>query len=333
MKTSKIILLLISLSFFAFKTLKTNPAVLFLNALNNEQKSKALLDFNDPLKDKWHYLPHSMFVREGISIKELQHEQKQLLFNLLQTSLSKSGYNKTRKIIDLENVLAKISGDPVYRDSEKYYATFYGNPATDKIWSWSFEGHHISLNFTISGKKTSFSPRFFGSNPATITTGKRKGERTLYKEDDLALKLINTFSKDQKQQASLKNRPFKDIYTKNKSKVKALKTTGISFKDLNKEQQKELLQLITVHIAYMPEEKAANKLNKIKEEGLDAIHFSWSGAYQVNKPHYYRIQGKSFVAEFDNLQNNAKHIHVVWRDFNGDFGRDLIREHYEKVPH
>ena len=79
----------------------------------------------------------------------------------------------------------------------------------------------------------------------------------------------------------------------------------------------------------MPEKVASIRMKKIKEEGFNAIHFAWYGATQVDKPHYYRIQGKSFLIELDNIQNNAKHIHVVWRDFNGDFGRDLIKEHYK----
>ncbi|MEP1488733.1 MAG: DUF3500 domain-containing protein [Algibacter sp.] len=330
MKSNKIILLLLTLSFFAFKNSKINPAVTFLNSLNKDQKSIALLDFDDPLKDKWHYLPHSMFIREGISLKELQPKQKKLFFNLLKSSLSESGYNKTLKIINLETVLAEISGDPVFRDSEKYYATFYGNPETDKIWSWSFEGHHISLNFTISGENTSIAPRFFGANPTTISSGKRKGERTLDKEDDLGLEFVNTLNDNQKQKTIIKDVPFKDIFTKNKSEVSPLETVGIPFKDLNKSQQELLLQLINIHIESMPEKVATIRLKKIEKEGFNNIHFTWFGATQIDKPHYYRIQGKSFLVEFDNSQNNAKHIHVVWRDFNGDFGKNLIKAHYIK---
>lgn len=327
------LLLVLSLSFFAFKIHKTNPAVTFLNALNQEQKNKALLDFNSPLKDKWHYLPHMKFIREGIPIKELQPRQKKLFFNLLKTSLSNSGYNKALKIMDLENVLAELSGDYIYRDSEKYYVTFYGNPETDSIWSWSFEGHHLSLNFTISGEKTSITPRFFGSNPANIDFGKRKGERTLGEEDDLGLEFAKTLNNNQKPKAILKTAPFKDIVTKNQSKVTQLNPLGISYNDLNKTQQALLIQLINLHIESTPKKEASIQKRKIEKEGFNTIHFAWSGEMELNKPHYYRIQGKSFLIEFDNFQNNANHIHVVWRDFNGDFGKDLIKEHYNKSHH
>jgi len=333
MKKNILLLLLASFSLLAFKNLKLNPAVTFLNSLNKEQKNIAMLPFNSPLKDKWHFLPHSMFIREGISLKELNSKQKNLFFKLLEASLSESGYDKTLKIIDLETVLAEISGDTIFRDSEKYYASFYGNPKTDKIWSWSFEGHHISLNFSILNGKTVIAPRFFGANPATITTGLKKGERILDKEDDYSLVLINSFNDNQKQKAIFKETSYKSFITKNKSKVVPLKPIGISFKDLDKSQQSLLLKLINVHIASMPKKIATIRMEKIKKEGFNSIYFAWAGATEVNKPHYYRIQGSSFLVEFDNLQNNSKHIHTVWRDFNGDFGRDLIKEHYHKSPH
>jgi hypothetical protein len=74
-------------------------------------------------------------------------------------------------------------------------------------------------------------------------------------------------------------------------------------------------------------------MNNIRAEEFNAIRFGWAGSTKAGKPHYYRIQGKSFLVEFDNVQNGANHIHTVWRDFNGDFGRDLIKEHYEHSHH
>ncbi len=52
------------------------------------------------------------------------------------------------------------------------------------------------------------------------------------------------------------------------------------------------------------------------------IHFGWAGGLEAGQPHCYRIQGPSFIIEYDNIQNEANHIHTVWRDFEGDFGRD-----------
>lgn len=312
---------------------KNNFPTAFLNSLNPDQKKKAVLPFDEASREKWHYLPSTMFDREGIQLNELTKEQKDLAFKLLESHLSKTGYNKTLQIIELEKVLAEIENNPRTRDPEKYHIAFYGNPASDRQWAWSFEGHHISLNFTVFDDKISIAPRFLGANPATIDGGKRKGERTLADEEDLGLELINSLSADQKQMATIQNSTFFDIVTRNKSEVSPFDSFGIKAKALSKTQQDTLQKLINVYLSVMPKELAEKRSNNLKEEEFDKISFGWAGATENRKPHYYRIQGKTFLIEFDNTQNNANHIHSVWRDFDGDFGRDLIREHYKKSDH
>jgi hypothetical protein len=73
-------------------------------------------------------------------------------------------------------------------------------------------------------------------------------------------------------------------------------------------------------------------LKKIEQAGWDKTYFAWAGGLEKGDPHYYRVQGPTFLIEYDNTQNNANHQHIVWRDFNGDFGADLIAEHYAADP-
>ena len=337
-KATGIIIVFIATVLFAFKVDKTDQARTFLNSLNKEQRNKAQFVFENSSKFDWHYLPATMYPRAGIALNQLNGEQKTLLFELLHSSLSETGYAKTQQIISLENILAEISGDKVRRDPEKYYAAFYGNPAKDSIWAWSFQGHHLSLNFTVLNGKTSIAPRFLGANPATVKEGPRKGERTLAKEEDLGLELINSCTGDQKKKAIFKHDSFNDIVTTNAKEVDPLDPVGIKLKELNDSQQKLLLQIIDEYLATMPEELANARMKKLEAEEKDEIRFGWAGATQPGEGHYYRIQGKTFLIEFDNTQfdterNKANHIHSVWRDFNGDFGRDLIREHYQSSEH
>lgn len=333
MKKTFLLICILTIPFFGFSTIVNNPASMFLNTLNQEQKEKALLSFEDATRTTWHFLPATMWKRPGISLKELNNEQKKSLFQLLRSYLSETGHSKVLKIIDLENVLLEQSNNATMRDSENYYATFYGNPGKDALWAWSFEGHHISLNFTISNHVTSMTPRFLGSNPAIVIEGKRKGERTLAREDDLGLKLINSLSNEQKLKAIFSKQSFQEIVTKNDSKVTPLKIEGIIISDLTNKQQSLLLNLIEEYVDTMPSALAAERMNILKKEELSNLHFGWAGATILGKPHYYRIQGKTFLIEFDNTQNNANHIHTVWRDFDGDFGEDLIKLHYQKSDH
>ncbi len=310
-----------------------NSAVSFLNSLNDAQRKKALMPIDDSSREHWHYLPTTMFERGGILLNELNSEQKRLAFAVLKSHLSKTGYDKIQQIIELENVLAELTNNPNTRDPEKYVLAFYGDPAKDNLWAWSFEGHHISLNFTVSNDKVSIVPRFLGANPATIKTGKRKGERTLAEEEDLGLELVNSLNSEQKKQAIIQDSTFYDIVSGNKSEVSPFKSFGIKMKDLVKSQQQTLQQLIDVYLLVMPKELAEKRLENLKKEDFDEIQFGWAGATEKGKPHYYRIQGRTFLIEFDNTQNNANHIHTVWRDFKGDFGKDLIKEHYQKSDH
>ncbi len=332
MKSHHILLALAIFSFLSF-TSKEDPAVDFINTLSKTQKAKAVLSFDDARKTHWHYLPHSMFPREGIAIKELEFPQKVLLAKLLESFLSKAGYETTLHIIDLENVLAELSGDAVYRDAEKYYITFYGNPEKDVLWAWSFEGHHISLNFTVSNGQVTLAPRFFGANPAIISHGERKGERSFKSEEDLALQVINGMTTEQRTVAIFRNTAYPDVVTGNSSEVSPMAAVGIKFDDLDEQQQKALLQLIEQHLSYRLPERTASIMQQLKENETQDLYFGWAGATALDKPHYYRIQGKSFVIELDNTQNNANHIHIVWRDFKGDFGRDIIKAHYKTSNH
>ncbi len=317
----------------SFINAQSNPAIDFLESLNEDQREKANLSFDDLNRETWHFLPAVSFAREGIALLELNEEQKVLAFGFLKNYLSEVGYNKTKSIISLENVLAEISGDPIYRDPLKYHITIYGNPKKDNIWSWSFEGHHISLNFTISEGKTSFSPRFLGSNPGMVKNGKRKGERVLLREEDLAFKLINSMTDKQLKQTIFQSKSFQEIVTHNNSKVDPLNPEGIQVKLLNKNQQSILVSLIEEYLASIPTNLAKERFRAIEIAEFNDIYFGWAGSTDILKGHYYRIQGDTFLIEFDNTQNDANHMHTVWRDFYGDFGRDLIKDHYENSEH
>ena len=333
MKKFCFLLLIASISFFSFQTSEPNLATSFLNSLSSEQKQKTLLPFKDVKRTKWHFFPASMWERPGIPLKELNSEQKNLLFKLLRSYLSETGHEKILKIIDLENVLLELTGNAIMRDSGRYYTIFYGNPDKDTLWAWSFEGHHISLNFTVSNNIISMTPRFLGASPAIVQEGKHKGLRTLSNEEDLGLSLINSMDTNQKHTTIFQDTTFGEIVTKTDTKVAPFKPVGIKLSALNNTQQSILLSLIDEYLKTMPIKLASERMAKLEQEEFNDIYFGWAGATKLGEPHYYRIQGKTFLIEFDNTQNNANHIHSVWRDFDGDFGEDLIKAHYQHSNH
>jgi hypothetical protein len=303
-------------------------ALRFINSLSPEQKQKAVLAFEERSRSEWTYLPVTSNPRQGMPLKELDAKQKGLLNDLLQAYLSQEGYAKTRAVLVLEQVLYELSGHSDLRDPGLYVVAIYGTPGKDPVWGWKFEGHHISLNFTVVKDRTAFAPFFFGANPAEVKEGPQKGLRVLKAEEDLALELVQALSPEQRAKAIFEPKAFADIVTASAAQVNPLEPVGIAAQELTPAQKTLLGRLLNTYLSAMPAALSEARLKRMAREDGTSIRFGWAGATRRGQPHYYRIQGKTFLIEFDNTQNNANHIHSVWRDFTGDFGRDLLREHY-----
>jgi hypothetical protein len=310
-----------------------NAAHTFLATLNPEQRSQATFPFNSEERFRWFYTP---VPRKGISLKEMTATQKEAALNLLRAGLSQKGYSKAETIRKLEDVLRELEQSRT-RDPELYFFTFFGEPTESGAWGWRYEGHHCSQNWTIvNGKSISGlanSPQFFGANPAKVRSGPMKGTRVLAAEEDLGRSLVNSLNVGQRAQAVLSATAPGDILTSNKRKAAIQDDKGVAYASLNKDQQGTLLALIGEYLGAQPQAQAQARLEKIRKAGLDNIKFAWMGGFKDGEGHYYRVQGSTFLIEFDNTQNGANHIHCVWRDFNGDWGEDLLAEHYRNSPH
>lgn len=340
MRLSSISLLLLFAFPFSLKCQKLNgsesngaKAIGFINSLNKGQKKKVLYGFDELNRYEWHYFPASMIARSGIAVKDLESTQKERLNYLLQAFLSKEGYDKTKSIMGLENLLYELEPNNESRVSENYLVAIYGTPAKDSVWGWKFSGHHLALNFTVVKDKIAFAPFFFGANPATVKEGSGKGFRAIKEEEDLGFELVNMLTQQQKQKAIFQLDAFADIVTTNTAEVAPLKPVGILASDMTHEQNKVLNKLLVAYLSSMPPAIANTRMKKIATEDMNTLRFGWAGGTIAGKPHYYRVQGKTFLIEFDNTQNKANHIHSVWRDFNGDYGLDLLKEHYHNSQH
>ncbi len=302
----------------------------FLDSLDRKQLAMATMPFADDERFNWKFVPAD---RKGINFKYLDDEQERLVHNLLKAFLSADGYWKTTTIIDLEVVLFEKEG-AARRDTDLYYVSVFGKPSLDGKWGLRFEGHHLSLNYTIvDGKFVATAPTFWGANPATVREGSRKGIRALAKEEDLARELLHSFDSQQRADAILRKEAFRDILTGTDVKVDPFDFKGVAMSNMNESQRALLLSLIREYTDNMPEAVAKKRFSALKKAGLDSIRFAWAGGTHASEKHYYRIQGPTFLVEYDNIQNQGNHIHSVWRDFDGDFGRDLIREHYQAHAH
>tara|TARA_B100000519_G_scaffold203176_1_gene224593 strand:- start:21 stop:902 length:882 start_codon:yes stop_codon:yes gene_type:complete len=199
----------------------------FINSLDGSQRRKAMFEFDDPYRVQWDFLPMAMISRKGVALTTLSDYQKRLAYQLLESSVSKSGYKKLGNIIDLERVLLELTGLDI-RVPELYHFILYGKPSDHGTWGWRFEGHHISLHFTIvDGEQIAVAPRFLGTNPAHVKEGDRKGLRVLREEEDLARELMKSFDERQRPLAHFQSIAYPEIVTNRATEVGPLAPVGI----------------------------------------------------------------------------------------------------------
>jgi hypothetical protein len=305
----------------------------FLGSLNKEQRAKASFEFKADERFNWHFIPKE---RKGLTLKEMTDAQRTLALALLHSGMSDLGYSKATNIMSLEPILFELegAGRKFPRDPQLYHFFVFGEPDPKGTWGWRVEGHHLSANFTIvKGDYIASTPSFLGSNPAEVRQGPRQGVRVLAGEEDRARVLVKALTPEQRKAAIFDATAPKEIFTEAKRRVQALEKAGLEASQMTAPQRDALVKLIEEYVHRVRPDLAKQDLAKIRQAGVEKIQFAWAGGVEKGEGHYYRVQGPTFLLEYDNTQNNNNHVHAVWRDFNGDFGEDLLRQHYENQPH
>jgi len=307
----------------------TEAANRFLAALSGEQRQKATFEIKDDERQNWHFTP---VARKGLPLKDMGGDQRALALGLLNSGLSHQGFLKAASVMSLEAILKEIEqGRGPGRDPDLYFVSIFGKPEVHGAWGWRFEGHHLSINFTLAGGEVTITPNFLGSNPGEVLQGPRKGLRVLGNEEDLGRTLAASLSPSQSKIAIYTNVAPADIISHEKRRAQVLEPQGITLKALNADQQEMLWALIGEYIHRARGELAEKELAALKSVSPEAITFAWAGPLEKGKGHYYRVQAPSFLLEYDNTQNNANHVHAVWRDLKNDFGEDILRKHYDEA--
>jgi hypothetical protein len=318
----------------------TTAATRWLDGLTPEQRQQASFPIEAEERVRWNFIPVNMFPRKGVPIKEMSQAQRGLAHELLKAGLGQRGYLTATAIMELETILHAIENSggragKQTRDPELYFFTVFGTPTPKSAWGWRVEGHHVSLHFTVANNSVvANTPAFFGTNPAEVREeGPKKGMRILGSMEDAARALLGALDETQRTTAIINAAAPSDIVTMTTVAIDPLSPTGLSASAMTAAQRELLTKLIQSYTAQMADDTGAARLAAVKQAGIEKVSFAWAGETEVGKRHYYRIQGPTFLVEYDNTQNNGNHVHSVWRDFAGDFGRDLLREHVKSVAH
>lgn len=301
----------------------------FLGTLTPELRATAVLPFDGPARTDWHFVPRK---RPGVEFGDLNDIQRGAAHALLRSALSTSGYLKVMGIVELEGVLREMESNPG-RDAGRYTIAVYGDPAGKSPWGWRIEGHHVSLNFTSDTRElVATAPSFLGAHPAEVKTGARAGWRVLAAEEDLGRELVKSLSTEQLARAVFSPTAPAEIVLGPGRNVDRLEPAGLAWAGMTQGQRDLLWRLVREYAENLEHDLASTQLARITDAGVEKIAFAWAGGLEGGQGHYYRVQGPTFVIEYDNTQNNANHVHTVWHDMERDFGRDLLGEHYRGRP-
>jgi len=318
----------------------------FLVALTPGQRAKTTYPVDDPEWRKW--MNQHFYVRQGVSFKEMTDTQRDAAFGLLRAGLSAKGLKLTRDIMRLNQTLGELNNNDFEQYGEwLYYITVMGTPSATEPWGWQFEGHHAIINYFVLGDQVVMTPFFAGSEPVTARSGRYKGTTVLQEEQNRGLAMINALDTSQRQKAVLQvsktgNNNLTEAFKDNV----VLDYAGVRASEFSPRQRQQLLDLIALYVDNMDDGHARVKMEEV-ERSLDRTWFAWIGGTGPDSVFYYRIHSPVILIEFDhqrpaNLRHLAadpnvpsrEHIHVVVRTPNGnDYGKDLLRLHYQQYPH
>jgi hypothetical protein len=306
----------------------------FLGSLSPELKGKASFAFNDKHRLAWYFTPQQdkekHFTRKGARLEEMSPEQKTAAMALLKTGLSKRGYEQATTIESLETLLADLEGPKGAntRNPGWYFVSIFGEPSTAGKWGWRFEGHHLSVNYTLDkGEVISATPLLFGANPADVKSGERKGLRTLPVIEDQARALIKSLTPEQDKiakQPTPKNYSVLEI-KEGQPRAEVGNPVGVTMDKLTDAQRETLHKLLNAYIDRMPEDLAEAETKRVQRTPPAKMYFEYTGSTVPGEPYTYRIFAPEFVVEFLNVQadsakNPANHIHSAWRHLPADLG-------------
>ena len=205
--------------------------------------------------------------RNGVVLKAMNDAQHQAAMALLRAALSERGYSRAEDIMWLENVLAKIENDPETYGPLNYAVTVFGEPGGKRPWGWRIDGHHLSLNFAHTPDGVAVTPAFFGANPATVEHGPHAGLRVLGAEEDLGRALIRDLAD-----------AFDDIITGPGREGSLSRSAGLPLGTMEESHRTLAMRIIEEFIGTMRPDVAEAERARIRDAGLEYIHFAWAGS-------------------------------------------------------
>jgi hypothetical protein len=304
----------------------SEAATAFLASLSAARRTSATTSFDTPEHRVWTYLPGP---RPGLALAEMTPEQQELALALLDIGCSSDGARTARAVIELDKIRRELGGRHVEPGDHRFWVRVLGEVSDDAPWAWRVNGHHLAVHATVVGDRIAVTPNFFGAEPAVVPHGPHQGLRILPDEEELARAMLASLDRAQRGIAVVSDIAPYDILTRDDPVADpSVLSAGLTYTQMTGEQRDLLRQLVRRYFDRAPLDQAEACWQHAVDAGLDAIRFSWAGSDHRGRGHYYAVAGPTFVVEYDNTQDDANHIHSVWRDLRNDWGEDLLAAHY-----
>jgi hypothetical protein len=312
----------------------------FLAALSAAERDTALFPVDSDAWRAWCNI-HPFFMRHGVCLRDLGETPRSAALTLVRESLSASGFTTARNVMKLNEHIRELTGRDEEYGEWYYWLSIFGTPSEDQPWGWQIDGHHLIINCFALGDQIVLTPNFIGSEPVYAASGQYAGTRVFENEEAKGFALMQALSPAQQQEATISaDLPVEVFATAYRDNL-MLGHQGIHYERLTAEQQALLLDLIGVYVGRIRPGHAEVRLDEVKAH-LHETWFAWMGHCDTAGPFYYRIHSPVILIEFDhqrgvaldNDEPSRNHIHTLVRTPNGnDYGKDLLRQHYEQFDH
>jgi hypothetical protein len=312
----------------------------FLAALTPAERDTAAFPIDSDTWREWSNI-HPYLMRHGVSLRDVDETQRDAALALVRESLSASGFTTARNVMKLNDHIRELTGRPEEYGEWYYWLSIFGTPSEQQPWGWQIDGHHLIINCFVLGDQIVLTPQFLGSEPVVATSGQYAGIRVFEEEEAKGFALMHALSRDQQEQATISKDLPMEVFAAAYRDNLTLNYQGIQYDRLTPQQQSLLLDLINVYVGRIRPGHAEIRLDEVKAH-LHETWFAWMGNCDVASPFYYRVHSPVILIEFDHQRGIAldndeptrNHIHTLVRTPNGnDYGKDLLRQHYEQHDH
>jgi hypothetical protein len=318
-----------------------NAASAFLAQLPAAMREQARFEVDSDAWRRWSNI-HAFVMRHGVSLESLGDAGREAGLQVLRESLSDYGFETARDIMRLNETIREMTGRDEEYGEWPYWLSVFGEPSAADPWGWQIDGHHLILNCLVLGGQVVMTPMFMGSEPVRATTGKYAGTRVFAGEEARGLEFMRALTPEQQTKATIGTELPNDVFTTGYRDNFEMRYEGLRFGELTVAQQVQLLELIELYAGRITAEQAKLKMHEVRKH-LAQTYFAWIGSGTGDDDvFYYRIHSPVLLIEFDHQRGIAldvnehfkDHIHTVVRTPNGnDYGKDLLRQHYERFDH